>query len=125
PLVIYGQARFDWTASLADIGTKTITFTVKDNGNNGAGPVGTDSKTIVIHVRTSNSAPVFLPIGQITVAEQATLNLTLSTSDADGDALTFVPANLPPGASLNAQTGVLTWTPNYFQAGTYNGINVT
>jgi hypothetical protein len=48
--------------------------------------------------------------------------LALAALDPDGDPLSFSATNLPAGASLDPQTGVLRWTPNLIQAGDYDGI---
>src|SRR5207249_8990707 len=50
--------------------------------------------------------------------------VTPSGSDPDGDALTWSGANLPSGATVNAATGVLTWTPSLTQAGTYPNVTL-
>ena len=54
--------------------------------------------------------------------EAETWQLVLSTTDADGDAITYAATNLPAGATFSPATGELTWTPNLFQAGIYEGI---
>jgi len=48
------------------------------------------------------------------------LNVTLSGSDSDGDALSYgVVDGLPVGAALNPSSGLFAWTPGYDQAGFY------
>lgn len=123
--VRYGTKVFTWTPTAADEGTRTITFSVEDDGNGGAGAIGRDEEAITLVVRASNEAPILLPIGDLVVAEGATLALQLRSLDADGDPVTFAAQNLPPGATLDARTGVLRWKPNLFQAGRYEGVSVT
>src|SRR5262249_36777587 len=45
--------------------------------------------------------------------------------DPDDDPLVYSASNLPPGATLDWVQGILTWTPNYFEAGAYPGIVVS
>src|SRR3990167_6664639 len=115
----YGSAVFLWTPTSGDLGAHDITFTVTDSAGNA------DQRTITVRVRTSNAAPLLLPVGDQTVAEGATLIVDLAASDADGDVLTYSASNLPPGAQLDAATGRLSWNTNYFNAGIYSGITVT
>ncbi|HET9129346.1 MAG TPA: putative Ig domain-containing protein, partial [Terriglobia bacterium] len=116
PGVLYGSAIFTWTPSAADTGSHVLTFTVTDSTG------GTDSRTISVLVRASNSAPILLPVGNQTVAENALLDLHLSAIDTDNDPLTWHVSNPPPGAVFDPNAGILKWQTNYFSAGTYNNI---
>lgn len=73
-------------------------------------------------VRNSNAAPVLSFVGNQVINETQTLTLQLAATDPDGDRLTYTATNLPSGAILDPVTGVLTWTPNLFSAGTYSNI---
>jgi hypothetical protein len=46
-------------------------------------------------------------------------------SDADGDALTFSATNLPPWATLDARTGLISGTPDSADVGAYESIVVS
>src|SRR5205814_769400 len=62
----------------------------------------------------SNQAPVLAPIGNRLVNEATALTFTASATDPDNPAqtLTFsLDTGAPLGASINATTGVFTWTP--------------
>src|SRR5206468_11347412 len=119
------EAVVSWMPSASDIGIYPVVFQVADDGNCGAGPILTDQSSINIVVRATNSAPVLVPVGNQTVPEGQTLTLTLQATDPEGDAVTYSASNLRFGAVLNPVTGVLTWTPNFLQAGTYSGIVLT
>ena len=54
-----------------------------------------------------------------TVNEGDPITIALSSSDADGDNITFSSANLPLGAQLIPDTGVFRWTPRFDQHGSY------
>src|SRR5205814_7881520 len=76
-------------------------------------------------VRGSNAAPVLAPVGDRSVAVGQLLSVALAATDPDGDAITYTATNLPAGARLDPASGVLSWTPGLFQAGTYGGIVLT
>ena len=63
-------------------GSMTVTVTVSDGSL-------TDSASFTLTVNPVNDAPVVSAIANQTVAEDASLTLTLSATDADGDDLTF------------------------------------
>jgi hypothetical protein len=65
----------------------------------------------------ANRPPTLDPIGNRTVAEQTLLSFTATATDLDaGQTVTFsLSADAPPGASLDANTGLFTWTPSEAQ----------
>ena len=88
---------FSWTPTFAQAGSYPgVTFTATDNGT----PNLAASETITITVTNTNRAPVLAAIGNKTVAENATLTITPSASDADGDTLTYTTGALPAGATV-------------------------
>ncbi|MCA9191784.1 MAG: putative Ig domain-containing protein, partial [Planctomycetales bacterium] len=124
---IYGEATFSWSPTAADIGDHTISFTVTDSGNGDPSRVLSDSRTVTLHVRTSNTRPSLEPIGEQTIAEGSTLVVQMQAEDLDGDELYYSAgqvsgtslSNLPRGAQFDVATGRLTWTPDFTQAGSY------
>jgi hypothetical protein len=124
-LATYGMARVDWTPTAADIGAFAATLTVSDSGNGVAAQALTSESQFAVKVRSSNQRPTLSPIGNVNAREGQPLTILLNGSDADGDKLTYLAENLPDGAVLNPETGALSWTPNAFQAGTYNNIVLT
>ncbi|MFA6111116.1 MAG: SUMF1/EgtB/PvdO family nonheme iron enzyme [Candidatus Latescibacterota bacterium] len=66
----------------------------------------------------ANRVPALTDIGALSVAEGATLNLTLSGSDPDDDTLTYTVSGAPTGSSLSGH--IFTWTPGYEAAGRYS-----
>ncbi|MGO8655598.1 hypothetical protein ACC771_07830, partial [Rhizobium ruizarguesonis] len=89
PLATYGTARVDWTPSAGDIGERTVTFRVTDDGNAGAYATLFDEQAIRLVVRTANAAPVLLPVGNQSLTEGSAFSLQLKASDPDNDAITF------------------------------------
>jgi hypothetical protein len=71
---------------------------------------------------TPNQPPVLQPIANQTVNEGQPLSVQAVASDPDGDAITFgLGQGSPPGSSINANTGLFTWTPDpYSSTGTYS-----
>ncbi|MFJ5791017.1 putative Ig domain-containing protein [Lysinibacillus sp. NPDC093197] len=108
---------FTWTPSKAQgPGSYTIIVRVSDG-------LLTDEESITVTVNKVNSAPVLQAIGNKTVNEESQLTFKASATDADGDTLTYSLVGAPTGASINATTGVFTWTPTEAQGpGSYTFI---
>jgi hypothetical protein len=103
---------FTWRPTYGQAGAYVVKLSVSD------GTVTVPFSFNVTVTRTDR-APVITAIAAQTVAENATLTFTVTASDPDNDALTFLPPALPPGAAFDA-THTFTWTPAYGQAGTYS-----
>ncbi|MBI5755929.1 MAG: tandem-95 repeat protein, partial [Nitrospirae bacterium] len=70
----------------------------------------------------TNNAPVILPIGNASLDEGTSLDVTVSATDTDGDLITLTTSPLPVFAVFTAVngTGTLTLSPDYTNAGSYN-----
>ena len=122
PSDTYGRATLTVTPDTA--GVYPLTLIVTDSGNGEPSAIEKDSISFNLIVREDNLAPVLAPIGTIEVREGETLTLPLLGTDEDGDTLTYSATNLPPGAYLERETGIITWTPTYLENGIYSNIEV-
>lgn len=94
-------------ASLVFVAPSTGTYYVSIRGISGQGEY-------VLHVAaTDNLPPTIEPIEDQTVGEGDSLSLLVEAADPDeGQTLTFSLAeNTPSGATIDPQSGLLTWTP--------------
>lgn len=68
---------------------------------------------------TTNRPPTFGPLPTLAAVEGTPLTVAIPASDPDpGQALRFTaPEGLPPGASLNRVSGLLSWSPGERQGG--------
>ena len=112
---------FSWTPGYSDAGIYDVTFTVTED----TPEMLSASETVSIEVLNTNRAPVLEPIGNQSTAENQNLSFTVSATDPDGDSLTYSAANLPSGATFDAQTQTFNWTPGYSDAGNYSDIEFT
>jgi uncharacterized repeat protein (TIGR03803 family) len=72
------------------------------------------SKPAFVNIKVNAVAdtPVLAPIGNQTVVKNATLTFTAAATDGDkGQQLIYSLIGAPGGTSINATTGVFTWTP--------------
>ncbi len=99
-------------------GTYIVEVTVSDG-------VTTASRSFSVTVSEVNAAPTFATIPDQAVAEGQTLSLTLSASDTDLPAQTFI-FSLTSGPTGMAVTpgGLLTWTPSEAQGPSTNAVTV-
>lgn len=102
-------------------GTASFDYQVCDNGTTGG---AADAKcaigTVVVAINAINDAPFLNPISDYTVYLGSSLSVTASATDADlpNDTLTYsLVGTIPSGASINAATGAISWTPAVNQAG--------
>ena len=124
PQASYGTALLQWTPDVSEVGSYSVTIEVTDGGNGDIAAALSDQLTFELIVRQDNNAPLLKPIGALTVAENDTLTVALEGIDTDGDWLSYGADNLPPGADVDPYTGILSWTPNFLQAGVYEDLRL-
>lgn len=69
-----------------------------------------------------NRPPKFDPVDDKTAHEGLSLVFEVTASDPDRDPLTFSAANVPAGATFDAETQTFRWTPNFGDIGIYPDI---
>jgi hypothetical protein len=91
-------------------------------GNVEAPPSTSDAQTTVTF---NNSPPAIGSIGTQTIAEGNTLNLPILAVDPDaGDVPTFTLLAAPTSMTINASSGIVTWTPSEAQGPGTNVVTV-
>jgi murein DD-endopeptidase MepM/ murein hydrolase activator NlpD len=65
----------------------------------------------------ANEAPSLEPIPDVTLVPGETFDVALSAFDSNSDVLTYSLLNAPTGATIGADTGLLSWTPAEQDAG--------
>jgi len=96
-----GQVRF----TPAEAGSYTLTVKATDPGGL------SDSKAVAITVRDVNRAPSLAPIADQSVDEGTELVFGVAASDPDGDALVYSLVGEAYGATIDASTGQVRFTP--------------
>jgi len=108
-----GTGSFSFTPSYTQAGTFNVRFIASDGQ-------AADSELVVVTVTNLNRPPVLATIGGQTVAEGSVLNLPVSASDPDGEAMVLSTGTLPANANFadgGDGHGTLTFAPSYLQAG--------
>jgi hypothetical protein len=103
--------QFRFTPDASQVGNHSLTFTVTDDGT----PPAMDSESITITVGNTNRPPVLAPIGNRSAVVGARVQIALSATDPDRDALRLACAGLPGDAlltDLGDGTGVIDWSPS-------------
>ncbi|MBL8335243.1 MAG: tandem-95 repeat protein, partial [Rhodoferax sp.] len=94
-------------------GTDSFTYTVRDRGGNDADPstaLTSATGTIALTITPTNDAPVLAPVADRTVNEGQLVSLNLVGQDPEGQPLTYSLVSGPSGASVQAATGLFSWT---------------
>ncbi|WP_369983893.1 Ig-like domain-containing protein [Thalassolituus sp.] len=124
--------------SATDIDSDTLTWSISDAAGNGTATVaagvvsytpdtdfnGTDSFTVevtdgdltdsivvTVTVEAENDAPVFTSVAGTEATEDEAYSYTAAATDTDGDTLTYSLQTKPVGMTIDADTGVISWTP--------------
>lgn len=109
---------FHWTPAYGQAGSYAITFHATDT----MADADSERVTVTVVARTpgSNTAPALDPIVDPSGPAGASIVFTATAHDAEGDALQFAAAPLPPGAVFYPSTGNFAWTTFPEQAGVYH-----
>ncbi|MDX1929688.1 MAG: putative Ig domain-containing protein [Pirellulaceae bacterium] len=103
-----------WTPAASQIGSQSVILRVTDGTNN--------FLTQSFALQVTASSPNRQPLATSTPPQDATsatpLNYRFTAVDPDGDNLVYSVVSGPSGLSIDAATGVLTWTPTTAQIGT-------
>ncbi len=100
-----GQVDFDWETGEGDAGTYDVTVTVTDGTDTASG-----SFTINIEEATTNTAPYFTGLTDLTIVEGAYASFTFTVTDDEGDEITDVYINGEPSAVTITNNGDGTYT---------------
>src|SRR2546422_566344 len=85
----------------------------KESGSDNGVPALSVTNTFQVIVNEVNLAPVLTVPANQTMAEQTTLNVSATATDADlpANTLTFALVSAPAGMSINPASGAISWTP--------------
>ena len=100
---------FAYTPVADFFGTDSFTYRSSD------GALNSTATTVSIDVRQTPDAPKLTAApADLSASEGQTFTLTMTATDVDlpDDTLTFALTQAPANASINAQSGVITWAPN-------------
>ncbi len=104
---VNGDRRFSWTPNFGQAGKYTVTLAVFDNGT----PAKSDVRSVEITVTNTNRAPVANP-QEATADEDVPKVITLTGSDPDNSALTYLIVTPPMKGTLTGQPPNVVYTPN-------------
>ncbi len=103
---------FTFEPSFSQAGSYSLKFVASDG-------VLTDEERVTITVVDVPRPPTISVPPNWAIFENDQLQFTVSVRDASGNRVPVLSSNLPPGASLDPQSGKFNWTPNFEQAGEY------
>jgi len=112
---------FTWTPTYEQSGTYEIPISLTDGEF-------TVTQNLSITVNHINRPATLEDIPAQTVDENQPLTVKVVSADPDKEddgKLQLTAANLPEGASFNAASGEITWTPTYDQSGSYSNITIS
>ncbi len=99
--------RVTWTPVDADVGSHPVSL-VADNGSGTAA----QSWTITVFDEPLNLPPVITSLPTLSAFVDEAWSYDAEGIDPEGTALSWSLVSAPPGATINASTGVIEWTPS-------------
>lgn len=105
----------EWTPTLDQVGTHTITATVTDRAG------ASDTQTWTVVVVRSNRQPEIVSSPILEALDGRLYAYPVVAEDSDpGDVLTYALTLAPAGMSIDAATGEIVWTPTVEQVGSHD-----
>ena len=107
-------ANITYTPAANYNGADSFTFKAND------GTADSNVATVTISVTAVNDTPVIATSPITSATALAAYTYDVNATDVDGDTLTYALSAAPTGMTINAQTGVISWTPAAQQVGAAN-----
>ncbi len=106
-----GTRTFSWTPGYTDAGAHAVRFVV-DDGAFPTAAADTEVVSVVVFDRNpgDNQPPILDPLADRTVIQDERITFQVSGRDPESGALSYSVFGLPGGASLNASSGVFSWS---------------
>ncbi|MEM7167154.1 MAG: putative Ig domain-containing protein, partial [Planctomycetota bacterium] len=110
------SATFTWTPDFTESGMRTFTIRVTDDGV----LPQFDEQVFSLMVADVNRPPMITSTAPLSATELTPYEYPVMATDADtGDMLTYSLVTKPSNASIDPNTGLITWIPTLLQAGTH------
>lgn len=107
------SGELQWTPTVSDVGNHSILLRVDD----GRGGIDEQEYTIEVLLDPSNRPPMITSEPVISSLVGQPYEYIVTASDPDQDPLTFGLMTFPTGMVINADTGLIQWTPRDNQLG--------
>ncbi len=104
-----------WTPTSSQLGTVTVTLAATDARGNTA----TQSFDIDVSNVVRNAPPVISSRANFRARVNAAYDYQVIARDPEGDAITYSLLRSPSGMTIDANTGLIAWTPTITQAGAH------
>lgn len=111
--IIRGQSIY-WKPNMDAVGRHRVKIIATAPGGE------TATETFKVKVASFNAPPRFVPTREISIPVGYTYTLPITAIDPDGmnkNLVRYLGVNLPKGATINEETGKLTWSPTERQIG--------
>ncbi|MCW5319219.1 hypothetical protein GTQ43_38200 [Nostoc sp. KVJ3] len=105
-----------WNTSASNTGNQAVLVEVND----GRGGVTQQQYSLSVIDAPPNRPPVFTSTPVVDAAINTSYTYQANASDADDDSLSFSLLSAPQGMTVDANTGIVSWTPTALQLGTYD-----
>ncbi|MEM7165061.1 MAG: putative Ig domain-containing protein [Planctomycetota bacterium] len=108
-----GSGLVEWTPTALDAGSHFFRVRATDDGS----PVTFAEQTFTLNVADVNQAPMITSTPPLTGTELVPYSYDVDATDIDSNTLTYTLDLAPTGASIDASTGLLQWTPDATHVG--------
>jgi RHS repeat-associated protein len=102
-----------WTAGSAQVGTQHVVITASD----GRGGTGTQTFDLAVVTSATDHPPVITSQPTGPAVAGLPYRYPVVATDADGDPIAFALTTAPAGMTINANSGLVSWTPTSGQLG--------
>jgi RHS repeat-associated protein len=103
-----------WSPAADESGSRSVTVRVED----GRGGSAEQRYVLSVVVAPPNRPPVFNSVPVVSATVNTAYTYQATATDPDGDPLTFSVVSAPAGMIIDAQSGLVRWTPSALQGGT-------